>query len=162
MLDRILTVEQATISDIPAWIALAEEVEPLFGPLVYSPDFLSALDRNIARGSAFCIHSQDSLATDACSLLGGVLFSSHPPHYRIGWLAVARRYRRRGVGLALMRHAICLIRPPAELSVVTFGEDVPDGEPARQFYRSLGFQPAAPAPSVPGYGSRMMYILHIR
>jgi hypothetical protein len=54
-----MRVQQATDDDLPAWLALAAEVEPLFGPMVDEPEFLRALQRNINRGSAFCVRQED-------------------------------------------------------------------------------------------------------
>src|SRR5499433_2948586 len=83
-------------ADIPAWLDLAAEVEPLFGPMVADPGFHAVLERNIGRQTAFCIREQD--AAPDMPLMGALLFSvTHAPHYTIGWLAVAQRWRRQGV-----------------------------------------------------------------
>jgi ribosomal protein S18 acetylase RimI-like enzyme len=92
-------------------------------------------------------------------LAGGLLFSPRPPRHTIGWLAVARRWRRQGVGRMLVGHACGLVQPPAELVVITFGEDNAAGQPARRFYRRLGFQPAEQAPAGPEGGSRQVFRL---
>ena len=83
--------------DIPAWLALATEVEPLFGPMVSEPSFHRALHKHIGRGTAFCVRDEDGRPGDP--LLGGLLFSLDPPIYRIGWLAVAELHRRQGIGI---------------------------------------------------------------
>ena len=138
------------------WLALAVEVEPLFGePLVSSPSFLQALHKSIARGSAFCLRENDGPPGSA--LMGGLLFSAKLPQYRIGWLAVAERRRRQGVGRCLVLHVLGLVRAPAEVSVVTFGPDNEAGLPARHFYESLGFLPAEPAEPGPHGLSRQVY-----
>jgi GNAT superfamily N-acetyltransferase len=142
-------------ADIPAWLELAAEVEPLFGPMVAEPGFHAALERNIARQTAFCIRQQDG--TSGTALMGGLLFSAtHAPHYEIGWLAVAERWHRQGVAQALVEHCFRLIQPPAELSVITFGEDTVAGRPARRFYERLGFQAAEAAPNGPEGGTRQV------
>ncbi|HEU4326807.1 MAG TPA: TatD family hydrolase [Roseiflexaceae bacterium] len=134
-------VVAACRDDIPAWLALAAEVEPLFGPMVGEPAFHSALERNIDRGTAFCVRTDDG--PPGAPLLGGLLFSaSHAPEYRIGWLAVSAAARRQGIGRALAERALALTPLGAELSVVTFGADQPGAEPARAFYQRLGFAPA--------------------
>lgn len=147
----------ATPADIPAWRLLAAEVEPLFGPLVGDPSFEGALARCIARGDAFCVRE----GAEGSPLLGGLLFSRKPPIYTLGWLAVAERGRRRGVGCLLVRHALGLIRPPAEVVVTTFGPDLPEGEPARRFYEAMGFVPAEMAPPAPDGSTRQIYRLHL-
>ncbi len=135
-----MQVAVACEQDVAAWLDLAAEVEPLFGPMVTDPLFRQALYRNIGRGSAFCVREGDGLP--GTSLLGGLLFSSHPPEYRIGWLAVRKDSRRRGVGRQLAEHVLSLVQPPAEVSVVTFVATEPEGMAARSFYESLGFSPA--------------------
>src|SRR5262245_25693516 len=52
-------VTLAQPADIPAWLDLAQEVEPLFGAMVADSGFHAALERNIARQTALCIREQD-------------------------------------------------------------------------------------------------------
>jgi GNAT superfamily N-acetyltransferase len=149
-------VALAQLADIPAWLDLAAEVEPLFGPMVADPGFRAALARNIERQTAFCIREQDGAA--GTPLMGGLLFSAtHVPHYKIGWLAVAQRWRRHGVAQALVEHCFQLIQLPAELSVVTFGAGNLAGQAARDFYERMGFQAAEAAPNGPEGGTRQVY-----
>src|SRR5260221_3349711 len=124
-----MQVALAQPADIPAWLHLATEVEPLFGPMVADPAFHQALERNIQRQTAFCIREQSDVP--GTPLIGALLFSAtHAPYYKIGWLAVAERWRRRGAAQALVTHCFVLIQPPAELSVITFGADNHAGKPA--------------------------------
>jgi GNAT superfamily N-acetyltransferase len=110
-----MRVVLAQPADSPAWLNLAAEVEFLFGPMVAERGFHAALERNIARHMAFCIREQDG--APGRPLMGGLLFSAtHAPHYEIGWLAVAQRWRRQGVAQLLVEHCVRLIQPPAELS----------------------------------------------
>ncbi len=148
-------IQLARPADIPAWLVLAAEFEPLFGPMVHEPSFHRALDKNIARGTAFCVRQADG--PPGVPLLGGLLFSSHPPVYTIGWLAVAQQYRRQGIGQDLVEHALSLVQTPAEVMVTTFGADNPTGIPARRFYERLGFCAAEPAPSGPDGSARQMF-----
>ena len=149
-------VALAQPADLQAWLDLAAEVEPLFGPMVADPGFHAALERNIARQTAFCVREQDG--APGTPLMGGLLFSStHVPHYKIGWLAVAQRWRRQGVAQMLMEHCFRLIQPPAELSAVTFGEDNVAGGPARRFYERMGFQASEAAPNSPEGGTRQVF-----
>jgi GNAT superfamily N-acetyltransferase len=132
-----LHVALAQLTDIPAWLDLAAGVEFLFGSMAADPAFHAALERNMERQTAFCIREQDG--APGSPLRGGLLFSAaHAPHYNIGWLAVAKRWHRQGVAQALVEHCFYLIQPPAELSVITFGEDNVAGRPARRFYEHMG------------------------
>jgi GNAT superfamily N-acetyltransferase len=143
--------------DIPAWLILAAEVEPLFGPLVNEPSFQRALHKNNARGTAYCVREQDG--PPGVPLCGGLLWSAHAPLYTIGWLAVAKQHRRHGIGLRLVEHVLRLVDVPAEVIVTTFGAGDPAGEPARRFYERIGFQAAEAAPNGPDGGSRQIFRL---
>ncbi len=149
---HVVTAEEA---DIPAWLELAAEVEPLFGPMVEEPGFLATLRQSINEQRAFCV--REGGGPPGMPLMGGLLFATDPPAYKIGWLAVAGRHQRRGVGRLLVEHAIRRVQPPAEISLTTFSPDVAEGEPARRFYERMGFYPAEPAPPGPEGGSRQVY-----
>jgi GNAT superfamily N-acetyltransferase len=142
-------------ADFAAWLHLAAEVEPLFGPMVAEPGFHRALTKNIARGTAYCIREDGGPA--GTPLVGGLLFSPKPPLYTIGWLAVAQKHQRRGAARLLVEHVTALVQAPAEIVVTTFGPDSTAGQPARRFYERMGFRPAEMAPHGPEGASRQIY-----
>lgn len=146
--------------DTPAWLNLAAEVEPLFGPMVDDPSFHRVLHKHIGRGTAFCVRDADG--PPGVPLLGGLLFSPKPPIYRIGWLVVAQQHRRHGIGQRLIEHVVGLAEIPAEFVVTTFGGDNPAGQPARHFYERMGFRAAETAPNGPEGGSRQVFRRIIR
>lgn len=151
-----MDVVAARIEDIPPWLNLAAEVEFLFGPMLDDPAFHRALETNIRRHTAFCVREADGPSGTA--LMGAMLFSvKHAPSYSINWLSVVRRWRRAGVGRRLVQHVFGFVRPPAEISVTTFGEDDPAGRPARRFYERMGFYAVEAAPTGPEGGSRQVY-----
>ena len=150
-----MKVQIATRADVPGWLELALEVEFLFGPIVDQPDFQNALRKNIDRGSAYCVREQDRSA--GAPLMGGLFLSFRQPEYHIRWLSVAEQWRRRGIGTVLLEHVFDLIKPPAELFVTTFGEDNLEGQPARRFYKKMGFEPFAKASPGPEGGSREIF-----
>lgn len=141
--------------DCAAWLELAREVEPLFGPMVNDPGFHRALENNIARGTAYCIRVENGAADSP--LVGGLLFSPKPPTYKIGWLAVSQNYRGQQIGTKLVAHVIQLVQPPAQLVVTTFGADIAGGQAARRLYTRMGFIPAEQAPNGPEGGSRQVF-----
>lgn len=149
-----MKIVRAEPADISSWLQLAAEVESLFGPMVQEPSFHKALQKNINRGTALCLRKADG--PPGQPLLGALLFSAKPPRYNIGWLVVAQTSRRQGIGQKLFEHLIGLIEPPAEIVVTTFGEEVKNGQPARQFYLKNGFQPWATSPNGPEGGSRII------
>lgn len=124
-----LQVRDAIESDISQWLDLAGENTALFGSdMAHDPEFRTALQRNIARGSAFCVRINGELA-------GAMLFRNGC----INWLAVCQRYRRQGVGRALVTYA--LSSGAHEIRVTTFGDNHPhlDAHLALALYQSLGF-----------------------
>jgi len=135
----------AATADRDAWLALAREAEPPFGPVAGSPDFHAALDRAIACGTAFCARREHG-APDA-PLLGGLLWIPDPPRYQIAWLAVTRRARQSYVARRLLDHALAQVVRPATIHLTTFAEGAPQGETARRFFAQAGFRPAGPAPN---------------
>jgi GNAT superfamily N-acetyltransferase len=149
---HVITAQSA---DFPAWLTLAAEVEPLFGPLVNDPAFLSALERNIKRGTAFCVRKEHG--QPGSKLLGGILFSPKPPNYTIGWLAVAQVSRRQGIGRLLVEYILTQVRRPGIITVTTFAPGIPEGQPARLFYEQLGFVAAESAPDGPEGGGRQIF-----
>jgi GNAT superfamily N-acetyltransferase len=151
----VTRVAIAQEKDVPPWLELAAEVEPLFGPIVNDPGFLRALYRNVDRGTALCV--REASGPPGAFLLGGLLFSPKPPVCTIGWLAVTRLHRRRGIGRKLIEHVLSLVEPPVEFVVTTFGVGNSAGKPARCFYEQMGFHPAELAPDGPEGGSRQIY-----
>ena len=62
----------------------------------------------------------------------------------------------------LLNHIQSLVQPPAEVSVITFGDDIPDGQAARRLYQKFGFIPSNELiPNGPEGGSRQQFILTI-
>ena len=58
---------EGTREDVPSWLEIAREVEPLFGPM---PEFEATLLRNIARGTALCVRDASG------QVLGGALLGA--------------------------------------------------------------------------------------
>ena len=150
-----MQITNATQADFDAWLALAAEVEHLFGPMVSDEHFHGALRAGFSRGTAWCIRVDDG--PPGTALVGGMLFAKRPPGYEIAWLAVASAHRRFGAGIALVRHAQSLTPAGGELTVVTFGADVVEGAPARRLYERAGFIPAEMLGNGPEGGSRQLF-----
>ena len=155
----LMQIVNATSQDLDGWLHLAGEVEALFGPMVDEPEFHQALLRNIRRSTALCVRLEDG--PSGVPLIGGLLFSPHPPRYVIAWLVVTGNARNEGIGRELLRAALRLfVHYPATLEVETFGLDHP-GARSRRFYEQLGFLAAETCPPGPEGGSRQMFRLDL-
>jgi GNAT superfamily N-acetyltransferase len=140
----------AVAADVPSWLTLVREVEPLFGPM---PMFDVTLQNNIARRSAFCVRDA------AGQVLGGVLLGGTAPDNWIRWLAVRRTARGQGIGAAILGEVLRLWPGPCTISLATFGADNPEGRAARRLYARHGFAPRAMLPRGPEGGTRQLYVL---
>jgi GNAT superfamily N-acetyltransferase len=125
---------RAAKSDIPSWLDIAQEVEPLFGPM---PDFGRVLARKIAEGTAICVHSDDADSRVG----GGILLGGASPIYWIRWLAVRGALRNRGIGRCLVDEALQRFRPPCQVRVDTFRAGFAPDDAARHLYQAAGFRP---------------------
>lgn len=143
-------VAGATGADIPSWLTLTREVEPLFGAM---PMFDVTLRGAIARDAALCV--RDSVG----AVLGGVLLGGTAPDNWIRWLAVRRAARRQGIGATLILEVLRRWPPPCTISLATFGADNPQGLAARRLYARHGFTPQAMLPRGPEGGTRQLYVL---
>ena len=126
----------ATESDIPTWLEIVREVEPLFGPM---PDFQITLVRKIRQQNALCVRSDRE--QECGRVLGGILLGGAPPHAWIRWLAVRSSSRGLGIGECLVREAINRLASSDRISLDTFRDENIEGRPARRFYERLGFVP---------------------
>ena len=124
------------ITDFDAWIALAREVEPLFGPMADEIDFQDSLRQTISLNTAFCIYSEPN--GDNRKLIGGVVISKETNE--IAWLAVSQRYRRKGYGRKLIEFAISNLNLRENIFVQTFDKSVSEGKSARNLYLDFGFK----------------------
>lgn len=142
-------VEGATEADIPSWLELVGEVEPLFGPM---PMFDVTLKTKIREGDALCVR-------EGGRVVGGVLLGGTAPDNWIRWLAVRREARRRGTGAALIEAVFARWPRACSISLATFGADNPEGRPARRLYERHGFTAREMLPRGPEGGTRQLYVL---
>jgi hypothetical protein len=68
-----MKIEYAELADFDAWIRLAREAEPLFGPMADEAPFQEAIKQAIAQKTAFCIRSGPDDTEHA--LKGGIVIS---------------------------------------------------------------------------------------
>jgi ribosomal protein S18 acetylase RimI-like enzyme len=145
---RPVTVRGANEEDVEPWLALARDVEPLFGPM---PDIAEPIRRGIARGTALVAQDVDG------RFAGAALLSRDDQPHVIHWLAVRPGARRQGIGSALVT-AILARWDDTPIEVVTFGVEVAGGEAARALYAAHGFEFKEHNEKGPEGGSRERWI----
>ena len=118
-----MDVDYSKISDFDAWIELAREVEPLFGPMADQEEFRNALKQVISNKTAFCIRSSEDERDN--TLKGGIIISKESNE--IVWFAVSGIYRRMGYGRQLLEFAISKLNLNETVFVQTFNETVSEG-----------------------------------
>jgi len=131
-----MDVTYSKLTDFDAWIALAREVEPLFGPMADEAAFQEALRQAISDSTAFCICSAPDERESP--LKGGVVISKDTNE--IAWLAVSKQHRQMGYGRQLLEFAIRQLDQQKSIIVQTFAESVSEGKAARKLYLDFGFK----------------------
>jgi ribosomal protein S18 acetylase RimI-like enzyme len=129
-----MDVHYSNFEDYDAWLSLAREVEPLFGPMAEERAFQEALRQAISENRAFCIRSDQ---VEKKHLKGGTVISRESNE--IEWLAVSNLYRGMGFGRQLLEFAIGRLNPQKSIYVQTFDASVPEGKAARKLYLNYGF-----------------------
>ena len=130
-----MTVTCSTLDDFEAWIALARQVEPLFGPMADEAPFRDALKSSIFNSEAFCI--RPSPVEEQTVLKGGIIISK--ASNEILWFAVSETDRRKGYGRQLLLFAIDQLHRREKILVETFAPTVAAGQSARKLYLDCGF-----------------------
>lgn len=142
---RPARIRNAEPEDVPGWLALAREVEHLFGPMSEVPEFRAALETAIDGGHALAAVAPSEDGAE--ELAGGIVFS--PEAGTIEWLAVSTRAREAGLGRELLAAAIARLDPARPVRVQTFAPASPDGAAARRLYASFGFEDREDAEATP-------------
>jgi GNAT superfamily N-acetyltransferase len=143
-------VAPANVADLPSWLEIARQVEPLFGAMAM---FDVTLRAKITQGKALCVRDAGG------RVIGGLLLGGEQPDLWIRWLAVRRAARGRGIGSALVSEAMRRLDAKGSLSLITFGADNLEGAPARRLYARLGFLPGPMQPRGPEGGTRQLFRL---
>lgn len=139
-------VRISTMKDYPDWLRLAEEVEPLFGPMINDPTFCDSLKQVILEGNAFCFTESEHDGKDK-GFLGGIVISRKEND--IVWFAVVQHSRGRKIGSALLYEVLKHFDHTRPITVTTFSKTVEAGMPARRLYESFGFRDSLEAGSNP-------------
>lgn len=117
--------------DFNTWIDLAEEVEPLFGPMKSSKDFQNGIKGCIQNNNAFGIENESGNLTGIIAI--------NRENNEISWLAVGKKYRGNNYGEKLVKKAIEELENNGDIYVQTFSGNVKTGKNAREIYERNGF-----------------------
>jgi ribosomal protein S18 acetylase RimI-like enzyme len=118
-------------SDFSQWLRLAEQVEPLFGPMREDEAFEAAARDCLAAGDAF--------GAEADGFLIGIVAIDRREN-AVVWLAVDAAKRGNGVGARLLDKALSALDAARPVIVQTFTPDDPNGAAALSLYRKYGFR----------------------
>ncbi|HNX44109.1 MAG TPA: GNAT family N-acetyltransferase [Bacteroidales bacterium] len=119
------------LQDYDAWIELAEEVEPLFGPMTDSKEFQNGIKDCILNKNAFGLENEKGNLTGIVAI--------DRANNEIMWLAVAKKHRGNNYGEKLVKKAIEELESNGDIYVQTFSGKVNIGKNARKIYESNGF-----------------------
>jgi ribosomal protein S18 acetylase RimI-like enzyme len=118
--------------DITQWKIIIREVEPLFGPMLSDPGFISAISEAIISNMVF------GFEDDETHQVIGVIVINRDSN-NIEWLAVSNRQKQNGIGAKLLERALSELDKNQNMYVQTFSQKVEAGIAARKLYEKYGF-----------------------
>ncbi len=128
-----MKIELATELDIKNWMDLVGKVKESFPGL----ETQKALEEHrktvlefIDKGLAIC-------AKTGNKIVGTLLFSKE--NNILCFLAVDAEYRRQHIAEKMFSYMLDLMDSEKDITVTTYRSDVPEGIPARRFYKKMGF-----------------------
>ena len=116
--------------DLQAVLALASQVEGLFGPMVGVADFETGLED--------CLKTNRVLGCKVQYDLCGAAIIDRKGN-ELCWFVVDSGKRGLGIGALILDKVISELDSGREMTVQTFAPGVPEGEAARRLYMKYGF-----------------------
>ncbi len=128
-----MLIELATKQNIDDWMDLVNKVKDGFPGL----ETQKALDEHrntvlefMGKDSAICAKAKNRI-------VGALLFSNETN--TLCFLAVDAEYRRQHIAEKMFSYMLTFMDSEKDISVTTYRADVPEGIPARMFYKRMGF-----------------------
>ncbi len=128
-----MIIEPATEQSIDNWMDLVGKVKGSFPGLETN----EALDEHrntvlefMDKGCAVCAKTDGGI-------VGTLLFSKESG--MLCFLAVDREYRRQHIAEKMFSFMLKFMAPDKDITVTTYRADIPEGIPARMFYKKMGF-----------------------
>ncbi len=126
-------IELATKQDIDSWMDLVGRVKGSF-PGLETKKTLEEHRKTVLefmdKGCAICAKTGNKIA-------GTLLFSKESG--MLCFLAVDSEYRRQHIAEKMFSYMLDLMDSEKDITVTTYRADVPEGIPARRFYKKMGF-----------------------
>ncbi len=128
-----MKVELATKEDIDHWMDLVCKVKDNF-PGLETED---ALDEHRNTVLEFMDKSSAICAKTDNKIVGALLFSKETN--TLCFLAVDAECRRQHIAEKMFLYMLTFMDAKKDITVTTYRADVPEGIPARRFYKKMGF-----------------------
>ncbi|MFA8299071.1 MAG: GNAT family N-acetyltransferase [Hyphomicrobiales bacterium] len=125
-------IRKLNLEDYKAWIELAKEVEPLFGPMTEIEEFREGMIYCINNENAFCVETESKE-------IGGIIAINRKER-EILWFAVKEKERRKAYGEKLLSKAIEELGDKKHIYVQTFAPNIDEGKSAINLYKKKGFE----------------------
>ncbi len=128
-----MIIELATKGNIDDWMNLVNKVKESF-PGLETEEALNE-HRNTVLG--FMENGAAICAKADTGIVGTLLFSKEAN--MICFLAVDAEYRRQHIAEKMFSYMLTFMDQKKDITVTTYRENVPEGIPARMFYKRMGF-----------------------
>ncbi len=128
-----MIIELATKRNIDDWMDLVGQVKGSF-PGLETEEAMAEHRKTVLKfmdkGCAICAKTEDRI-------VGTLLFSRQTN--TLCFLAVDAQCRRQRIGSKMFSYILTFMDPEKDITVTTYRADVPEGIPARKFYKKMGF-----------------------
>ncbi len=128
-----MKVELANKQDIDNWMDLVYKVKDNFPGL----EAEEVLDEHRNTVLEFMDKACAICAKADTEIVGTLLFSKETN--TLCFLAVDREYRRQHIAEKMFSYMLTFMDSEKDITVTTYRADVPEGIPARRFYKIMGF-----------------------
>ncbi len=128
-----MMIELAAKQNIDDWMKLVDKVKGSFPGL----ETQNALEEHRNTVLGFMANWSAICAKTDSAIVGTLLFSKETN--TLCFLAVDAEYRRQHVAEKMFTYMLTLMDPEKDITVTTYRADVPEGIPARMFYKRMGF-----------------------
>lgn len=128
-----MEIRLGNTNDINNWMVLVDKVKKNFPGL----ETKEAMDEHKKTALSFINKESAICATIDNKIVGVLLFSKE--NNMLCFLAVDAEYRRQHIAEKMVNNMFELLDSAKDVVVTTYRDGVPEGAPARAFYKRMGF-----------------------